>query len=254
MSRYSGVSLPLSRSRRFVCDIMRLARNIPIIAARRRMNLAKVVTARATHPARMGWSSIFLKAYALTAAGVPELRRSYLSLPWPRLFEHIQSVAALTVERNIDGENAVLVAQIASPDLLPLTELERRVRLFKTGPLELIAGYRHMARLARLPRHVRSAVMTAGLNVGPWRARYFGTFGVSSVAGLGAEMGPILSPLTTTLNYGPSGGDGVARVTLCFDHRVLDGGTAARALARLEEVLCGEITAELCDLPLRRAA
>jgi len=34
-------------------------------------------------------------------------------------------------------------------------------------------------------------------------------------------------------------------VTVIADHRVLDGVTAARALARLEEVMTGPIAAEL---------
>jgi hypothetical protein len=34
-------------------------------------------------------------------------------------------------------------------------------------------------------------------------------------------------------------------VRIVYDHRVLDGATVARALARLEDVLNGEIAAEL---------
>jgi hypothetical protein len=37
-------------------------------------------------------------------------------------------------------------------------------------------------------------------------------------------------------------------VTLIADHRVLDGAVVARALARLEEVLCHEMLAELGGL------
>jgi len=37
-------------------------------------------------------------------------------------------------------------------------------------------------------------------------------------------------------------------VTLIADHRVLDGAVAARALARLEETLVGDVTRELSHL------
>jgi len=50
---------------------------------------------------------------------------------------------------------------------------------------------------------------------------------------------------TTSLSYGPLDDDGRCLVTVIADHRVLDGAAVAKALARLEAVLTGEITAEL---------
>ena len=64
------------------------------------------------------------------------------------------------------------------------------------------------------------------------------------VASLGAGR-HILSPLTTTINYGTLEPDGTLDVRLTYDHRVLDGATVARALAALEEVLHDEIRHEL---------
>ena len=53
---------------------------------------------------------------------------------------------------------------------------------------------------------------------------------------------------TTSLSYAPLDDDGNCLVTLIADHRVLDGAVVARALARLEEVLCHEMLAELRGL------
>jgi hypothetical protein len=72
-----------------------------------------------------------------------------------------------------------------------------------------------------------------------------GTFGVSVYSGLGAESYNHLTPLTSTLNYGVIGADGRVNVRVIYDHRVLDGSTVARALARLEDVLNDEILAEI---------
>ena len=41
-----------------------------------------------------------------------------------------------------------------------------------------------------------------------------------------------LSVLTTTLNYGVIAADGTVDVRLIYDHRVMDGSSVARALAR----------------------
>jgi hypothetical protein len=81
-----------------------------------------------------------------------------------------------------------------------------------------------------------------------------GTMGLSAYSGLGAESLHPLSPLTTTLNYGVIGADGAVDVRIVYDHRVLDGSTVAGALAALDEVLSGDILAELREMGQRRAA
>jgi hypothetical protein len=76
-------------------------------------------------------------------------------------------------------------------------------------------------------------------------ARNFGTFGVSLTGQAGATATNLIGPLTTSLNCGLIQPDGTVDLRLHFDHRVMDGMPAARALAELEEVLRTEIAAEL---------
>jgi hypothetical protein len=45
------------------------------------------------------------------------------------------------------------------------------------------------------------------------------------------------------------GRDGRVAVRIIYDHRVMDGGTVARALQRLESVLNEDIAAELGGTP-----
>jgi hypothetical protein len=71
------------------------------------------------------------------------------------------------------------------------------------------------------------------------------------VAPFGASSLHVLSPLTTTLNYGTFLPDGSLDVRLVYDHRVLDGATVARALGHLEEVLHGPIADELAGVGSR---
>src|SRR5262249_28937048 len=80
---------------------------------------------------------------------------------------------------------------------------------------------------------------------GARRAKYFGTFGVSVVASLGAAGLHILSPLTTTLNYGTFEPDGSLDVRVVYDHRVIDGANMARLMAEFEDALHGPILSEL---------
>ena len=100
--------------------------------------------------------------------------------------------------------------------------------------------------LSSLPRPLRRLIWWLGLFAdGAHRANFFGTFGISVVASLGAAGLHILSPLTTTLNYGPFDDEGEIDVRLTYDHRVLDGANAARAIGALEAALLGPILEEL---------
>lgn len=239
--RWIGLSAP----RRFLADILHFASKIPTVPVQRRMALAEVAAARSALPDRPGWPAIFLKAYARVAAEVPALRRAYVSLPWPHLVEYPRSVASVAVERDYRGEPAVFFGRIGDPAPLSLAEVHARFRTFAEAPLESVKPFRKMLAMARLPRPVRRLLLWLGLNLSRTRPGQFGTFGLSSYSALGAESLHPLSPLTTTLNYGVIDADGSVVVRVIYDHRVTDGATIARALARLEAVLTGEVLGEL---------
>jgi hypothetical protein len=250
--RWIGLSAP----RRFVGDLLYFASRIPTVPVQRRMLLAEVALARAAAVPRPGWPAVFLKAYARVAAEMPELRRAYVALPWPHLYEYPSSVASVAVEREYQGERAVFFGRIGSPAEKPLAEIDARVREFAAAPIESVKPFRKMLAVARLPRPVRRLAMWLGLNLARTRPGQFGTFGLSSYSALGAESLHPISPLTTTLNYGVIGPDGSADVRVVYDHRVTDGATIARALARLEAELTGAILTELRAMtgPTRTAA
>ncbi|SRR5581483_9790195 len=251
-----GQWVHLSGPRRFLGDVLHFASKIPTVPVQRRMSLVEVAAARAAVPQRPGWPAVFLKAYALVAAEVPALRRAYVALPWPHLCEYPTSVASVAVERDYEGEPAVFFGRISSPAKLPLAEVHARIKEFAEAPLESVKPFRKMLRFSRLPRPVRRLLLWLGLNLERTRPGQFGTFGLSSYSALGAESLHPLSPLTTTVNYGVIDPDGSAMVRVVYDHRVTDGATIARALARLEAVLTGEVLAELRQMaaPDRAAA
>ena len=240
-----GLAIPLSRPRRLICDLLHFAAGVPTVPVQRRMNLAPVVAARQSACTRPPWTAIFAKAFALVAAEFPELRRAYCKFPWPQLYEYPTSVAAITVERDYRGEKAVLTVRVKDPARRPLVEISDLIRAGMTTPIDQVKDFRRSLRVCGLPRPLRRLLWWVGLNVGRQRANYFGTFGVSVYSALGAESLHPLSPLTTTLNYGVFAADGSIDVRLIYDHRVMDGATVARALARLEDVLGTTIRAEL---------
>lgn len=251
----AGRSVPLSAARCLIIDLMHFSRQVPAVPMERRMDLAPLVAARTAARPRPGWCALFTKAYAVVAARHPELRRAYLPLPRPRLYEHPDNVAAIAIERRYGGERCVLFAHLRNPQQLGLADLEAVLRHCKEFPVPGVDGYRRALQVSAWPRPLRRLAWWAGLNVsGRVRAEYLGTFGVTATAGLGASALFIPSLLTTTLHYGPLDAAGALDVRLAFDHRVLDGGTMARVLKELERVLLGEVLAELRQLQAVRAA
>jgi hypothetical protein len=249
-----GRTVPLSVPRRLVCDLMYFARGVPSIPVQRRVALAPVVAARAAAADRPPWTAIFAKAFARVAAEVPELRRAYCKFPWPHLCEYPRSVAGVVVERDCGGEKALLTLALKDPAGKPLVELARLIREAQTAPLAEITAFRRALRVGRYPRPLRRLLWWLGLNCDRFRPNYFGTFLITAYSALGAESLHPLSPLSFTLTYGPIAADGSADVRLVYDHRVLDGATVARALARLEEELNGAVCDELRAMAPRAVA
>lgn len=248
MSHAVGRYLPLSPARRFIGDLVHFAKQVPTVPMQRRMALATVVAARQKAALRPSWCAIFAKAFAIIAVRRPELRRAYISFPRPRLYEHPITVASVAIERQLADEEAVFFAHIRAPDQQSLTQIDAHLRRCKDDPISSFGLFRRIDRVSRLPQPVRRMLWWYGLNTsGPRRAKHLGTFGISVTASLGAASLHQLSPLTTALNYGVFADDGTLDVRLVYDHRVLDGGNVARALAEMEEVLRDDITVELLE-------
>jgi hypothetical protein len=241
-----GKPIPLSPARKFIGDVLHFSKGVPTVPVQRRMRLDRLVAARATLAVRPSWTSIFTKAYAQVAAGMPELRRAYVKFPWPHLYEYTQSAASVAVERDHAGEKAVFFGRIKQPDCMPLIALDQSIDHLREVPVEQHDEFQKVLTVSRLPRPLRRVLWWLCLNISRVRGHHFGTFAVSVYSGLGAESLHPLSPLATTLNYGVIGSDGNVDVRITYDHRVMDGATVARALQSLESTLMGEILDELC--------
>ena len=248
-----GRSLPLSLPRRWICDLLHFARQVPTVPVERRIDVRAVFDARARLQKRPSWAAIFTRAYGLVAREVPELRRYFMSFPRPHLYEFPYSIASVAIERVYGGENAVFFAHLRSPETQTVDSLDRFLRDFKEKRVEEFGLFRRALDIAKYPRLLRRFVWWYGLNVnGKKRGKRLGTFGVSVYSGLGSESLHPLSPLTTTLNWGVIE-NGWVTVRVVYDHRVMDGGTVARAQARLSEVLNQQIAEEMKLLYARAA-
>lgn len=246
MHESKGNSLAITGPRRFVIDLIHFARQVPSTPVARTVNVGALFEPRAAHPARPSWQVLFMKAYALVGANHPPLRRALLQFPWPRLYEHPWMNCALAIERSYQGEPGVFVGLFRAPEQQSISQIQEALTWYKHQPLEKVGVYRQALRVSRAPRPIRHLLWWSTLNVSGFkRAKRFGTFGLTSYGALGAESLHPISPLTTTLTFGPISPKGDVVIKLIYDHRVLDGAYIARRLRDIETTLNGPILAEL---------
>ncbi len=265
MQRHVGHYLPVSPARRLICDLLHFAAKVPTVPVQRSMQLGELAQARdliADHwpggSPKPRWPSLFLKAFALTASEMPALRQALIRWPWERMYEHPHSVVSVAISKPAkqpDQGEEVLFGHIHHPETLPLGEIETRLRQFKERPAKEFGVMRRAMRIARLPRFLRRLLWWSALDwSGPMRANHMGTFGLSVYSGLGAESLHPLSPLTTCLTFGPVSTRGEVTARIIYDHRTMDGSLIARALARMEQVLCAELLQEVRGMAARNPA
>jgi hypothetical protein len=257
MREPKGRTLSLTEPRRFIGDLVHFAHKVPSAPVSRMFNVSALLEARSEHPDRPSWACLFMKAYAMVGAHHGPLRRAYLEFPWPRLYEHPWMNCALAIERLYEGEEGIFVGIFRAPEQQSIVQLQQALSWYKNETLEKIGFYRQALRFGRVPTPVRRMFWWGTLNISGYkRCKRFGTFGLSTYGNLGAENMHPISPLTTTLTYGPiDPATGRVVVKLIYDHRVLDGAYIARRLVDIEETLNGPIRDELsCGREVAREA
>jgi hypothetical protein len=238
-----GTVRPISLARKLIIDMVHAS--IPLVVVRRTMKIERLVTARASLAVRPGWATIFAKAFCIVARDEPWLRMFYMKWPWPHFYELPASVAMVSIVRDDLEKDAVIWANIKAADKLPLAAVEALIKHVKNAPFEDVPSIRRILRVMRMPLPLRRLLWTFGLNIGRYRANCFGTFGITSIASLGAETVVAQAPGPSLISYGLVHSDHTMELLYHWDHRLYDGILVARALRRLEDVLNSDIADEL---------
>jgi hypothetical protein len=241
-----GTVRKISLPRLFIVDLMRASMRVPFVSLARPLNVRQLIEARALLARPPGWAAIFVKAFALLAKDEPVLRTLYAKWPWPHFFELPRSVGMVAIARVEDGQDCILPEKVAKADEMPLTEIDAQIRRAKQAPIEEIPNFRKILMATRLPLPLRRLVWAIGLNLPRLHANNFGSFGVTSVAAYGPGELHALAPGPFIVTYGVVNADQTIDVLIRWDHRITDAAFIAGVLTRLEQVLNGQISAELC--------
>jgi hypothetical protein len=234
----------LPQSRRLTVDVLHYHRKVPTCAHDRRIDLSRVESLRQKGPQRISWAVLFIKAFSLMAARCPQMRQMWFNWPWAHLYQHPHSIAMVATHRDFRGEAWLFWSRLREPEKQSLVELQAEMNRYLTEPVEKI--FKRYLQLSAMPTFARRLLWWWNLNVsGPKRAKRTGTFFLTTLAGRGAEIQHPPAFLTANLTYGPMDENGFSRVTIAYDHRIMDGRLVAQCLADLEATLNGAIAAEL---------
>lgn len=247
MDPKDGTFFSIPPCRRLSWDLLWFNKSVPLCGHDRLCQLSTLAEARKNAGVRISWPAIFIKAFALVAADVPELRQTWHRWPWAQLYQHPCSVGTLTVQREVKGQRWLFWGKIPAPETLSLLQIQERIDSFATGSAREMFGREQ--KLARLPTILRRLIWGWNLHVAKRkRANRLGTFFLSTLAGRGAEIQVPPSIHTGCLTYGPLDTNGISRVTLAYDHRVMDGALVAEVLRTLEGILLKTLQGELLQL------
>jgi hypothetical protein len=239
--------LAIPRSRRLVIDLLRLSQQVPTTAHDRIIDLNVVSTARERSTERVSWSVVFIKAFAIVAMKYPPLRQIYMRWPWPHLYQHPNSVAIVVTHRELEGEPWIFWSKFYEPNTTPLVQVQARLDRYLTEPIPF--AFRKQWQMSALPCWLRRIAWWTLLNIsGQRRVKRCGTFFLTTISSRGAEIRHPPGFLTSGLTFGPIDEQGHSRVTLAYDHRLLDGRMVADILADLEQTLNTVIAEELAAM------
>lgn len=234
-------------SRRLTWDLLYFNRAVPQCGHDRHMDLSALADARKRTSVRISWPALFLKAYGLVAKSRASLRQTWSRWPIAHIYQHPCSVGILTVQREYKGEPWLFWARIPEPENKTLPEIQALIERFQFDDVETV--FRKELQLAHMPTIARRMIWGWNVHVSKSkRAKRLGTFFLSTLAGKGAEIQVPPSIHTGCLTYGPLSEVGSSRITLAYDHRLMDGAYVADCLASLELIFMETLQRELLQL------
>ncbi|MFD8705609.1 2-oxo acid dehydrogenase subunit E2 [Kitasatospora sp. NPDC059648] len=166
----------------------------------------------------------------------------------PKVARYPSVNGKITLDKTVGGERIVLSTVLTDLQNTGLAEIQRRIEHHRDGDPQVMPEYAGARLLHRLPWPVGGWLFRLGVRPLSRRATTFGTFAVTSLSHRPVDGFASVGGTTITLGLGqvaerPVVRDGrvavapTMRLTLTFDHRVIDGAEAADVLAEIKAAL-----------------
>ncbi|MEU9609700.1 2-oxo acid dehydrogenase subunit E2 [Streptomyces sp. NPDC048057] len=245
-------SAPLPRERRHTLFFLEVIRDCSPVFLDTEVDMTQVLAHRKA-AREDGGTHYATTAYVLRAAGRvlakhPEANAAVQGSRRPRIAHYPYVNGKLTLDRMLGGRRVVLGTVVPDLHVAELDAIQRHLERVRDGdPQELpdFAAVRalHRAPWARGRSRFRKAARSLAL-----RPHLTGTFAVTSLGHRAVDSFHSVGGTTTTFGVGRITDRAVARdgrltvapvlrLSLSFDHRVIDGAEAADVLTEVKEAL-----------------
>jgi pyruvate/2-oxoglutarate dehydrogenase complex dihydrolipoamide acyltransferase (E2) component len=179
----------------------------------------------------------------------------------PRVARYPQVHGKITLDKTLNGERVVVSTVLLDLHEAGLAEIQQRIDHFRDGDPATMPEFAAMRLLQRLPRPLGALAFRLGVRPLDRRSAAMGTFAVTSLGHRPVDAFYSVGGTTVTLGLGrmtdrPMVRDGavtvasVMRLSLTFDHRVIDGAEAADVLADIKDALETRLPEGADDLPV----
>jgi hypothetical protein len=180
----------------------------------------------------------------------------------PRTVQYGPVTAKVTLDRTVNGQRVVLAALLPGADTASMDGLQERIDEFRDSDPEHSPDFAPVRLLHRLPVPVGRLAYRIGVQPLRRRADAFGTLSITSLGHRPVDGFYSVGGTTITLGLGQVTrrpvvrADAVTiapvmRLSLTFDHRVIDGAEAADIMTDLKDGL--EHLSGLAEQPLEAA-
>jgi pyruvate/2-oxoglutarate dehydrogenase complex dihydrolipoamide acyltransferase (E2) component len=191
-----------------------------------------------------------LYAAARVLAAHPAANAAIRGGPRPRIARYDRVNGKLTLDKELDGERVVLSAVLPDLHEASLAEIQRLVARYRDGDPANMPEFARTRALHGAPPLLGRALFRLGARSLRARPELLGTFSVTSLGHRAVDAFYSVGGTAITLGAGriaerPVVRDGrvvaapVMRLSLTFDHRVLDGAEAADVLTEIKDALEG---------------
>lgn len=244
----TAVVTAMAPERRHTWHFLREIRQISPVHLDTEVDMSEILTRRAagTHHSTV---THVLCAAARVLADHPEANAAIRGRWFPRVARYSGVNGKFTLDRTLGGRRIVLSAVLPDLERAGLDEVQREVERLRDADPAVEPDFAGARLLQRLPVPVGVVLFRLGVRPLAGRGRRLGTFAVTSLGHRAVDGFYSVGGTTITLGVGritprPVVREGavvvvapVMRLSLTFDHRVLDGAEAADVLTEIKETL-----------------
>lgn len=238
---------PLSRQRRHTLYFLEEIRGFVPVFLDTEVDMTRVREHRAA-AGRTSTVSYVLHTAARTLARHPEANAALGGRRRPRVAECPSVHGKLTFDKTVGGRRVVLSAVLRDLDRTELPGIQSQVEHYRDGNPDEMPEFAALRTLHKLPLWLGRYGFRRTVRPLAGRAGRMGTFAVTSLGHRAVDAFHSVGGTTITLGVGrvlerPVVRDGrittapLMRLSLAFDHRVIDGAEAADVLTEIKDGL-----------------